>query len=956
MVSCKNMFYKRTNIIEIDFSNFDFSNVITMLGMFSDCSQLEKINFGSKLKINTSKVTSVSYMFSNCIKLKELNLGNFNTSSVTNFKGFLFHCENLEYIDLSSFETYSAISMHHMFFHCYSLKSITFPETFKTYNVNDMNAMFSFCRSVTSLNLSNFDTSKVAHLGYMFHHCEKLQYLDISHFSSANLKKIDCMFRYLSSIIYLNIYSLDINNDVSKDQIFDYTSRDIKICTNKANTKLLLSSLNFTIDCSDICFQKNSKLDIINKECTYSCREKGYLYAKNKICYQNCPDNTHQIYKNDNNDNNFKDDDDESICLKTKPEGYYLDNDGFYKKCYEKCQSCFGAGNEKDNNCTTCKDNYIFLNDSYYINNCYEKCQNYYYFNETNNYICTSSCFGTYDKTIPEKKKCIDHCENDTIYIYEYNKICYKKCPNGTFYSEEDRICLKENNLETTLLINDNINNDFNSIINTSINSPTTHIHENVKFSTSLNEIYVTTNNFLTEVLNQTIISTFTDKEITDAKTIPLSISVLKKSFISQENTILTNIGSYNFNTLNIDLLNQTTISQTEFQSQSNKYSSPIIPQSEYNYKTNFIINGNNEEIYQGLIDNVLKNYDISKGEELIFSGEDNFFFLVTNSKKEFEILNGKNNNTNRFSIINLGECENVLKKQYQLNENSSLLIIKYEKVINDSFERYVQYEVYGPYHKNKLNLSICDNITIEIYIPVVLTEKTKNLYEELKSFGYNLFDINDAFYQDICTPYKSQNGTDILLSDRVNYYYNNDETKCQSNCKFSDYIVESQYLKCDCDISNSEINIQNTKKFSAKSIYQSFYNVLKYSNYKVLKCSELTFTLNSITSNMGSILTIIYFIIYSIFLIIYILKGINKFKTDISVIVMEKADKINFNNNIDIKEKIINKEIIEYKKQIFHDGNILKYKGKIDNIKSIKNLKYRQNNKNKKQRETIFF
>ena len=60
------MFYKRTNIIEIDFSNFDFSDVTTMLRMFSDCSKLEKINFGNKLKINTSKVSSVSYMFSNC--------------------------------------------------------------------------------------------------------------------------------------------------------------------------------------------------------------------------------------------------------------------------------------------------------------------------------------------------------------------------------------------------------------------------------------------------------------------------------------------------------------------------------------------------------------------------------------------------------------------------------------------------------------------------------------------------------------------------------------------------------------------------------------------------------------------------------------------------------------------------------------------------------------------------
>ena len=45
---------------------------------------------------------------------------------------------------------------------------------------------------------------------------------------------------------------------------------------------------------------------------------------------------------------------------------------------------------------------------------------------------------------------------------------------------------------------------------------------------------------------------------------------------------------------------------------------------------------------------------------------------------------------------------------------------------------------------------------------------------------GYNLFDINSPFYQDICTPYKSNNGTDVPLTDRVNYFYNNNnETAC---------------------------------------------------------------------------------------------------------------------------------------------------------------------------------
>ena len=75
---------------------------------------------------------------------------------------------------------------------------------------------------------------------------------------------------------------------------------------------------------------------------------------------------------------------------------------------------------------------------------------------------------------------------------------------------------------------------------------------------------------------------------------------------------------------------------------------------------------------------------------------------------------------------------------------------------------------------------------------------------------GYDLFDINSPFYNDICTPYKSPEGTDVLLSDRINSYYYNDGPSCQSNCKFSDYLIESEYLKCECDMKNIEIKTNN--------------------------------------------------------------------------------------------------------------------------------------------------
>ena len=117
---------------------------------------------------------------------------------------------------------------------------------------------------------------------------------------------------------------------------------------------------------------------------------------------------------------------------------------------------------------------------------------------------------------------------------------------------------------------------------------------------------------------------------------------------------------------------------------------------------------------------------------------------------------------------------------------------------------------------------------------------------------------------------------------------------------------MESQYLKCECDSTNSEININKAESFSGKSIYQSFYDVLKYSNYKVLKCFKLAFTLNSISpKNLGSILTMAYFFFYFLFLIIHAIKGTNQLKDDFSKPIMnslgnsnnKKEDTIEFSN-----------------------------------------------------------
>ena len=178
------------------------------------------------------------------------------------------------------------------------------------------------------------------------------------------------------------------------------------------------------------------------------------------------------------------------------------------------------------------------------------------------------------------------------------------------------------------------------------------------------------------------------------------------------------------------------------------------------------------------------------------------------------------------------------------------------------------------------------------------------------KSNGYNLFDINDKFYTDICTPYKSKNGTDILLFDRYNDYYKSNQLNCQENCNYSNYSIETQYLKCECNVVNqNKIELEESEKLTDKSIVKSFVNVFKYSNYKVLKCYKLVFRKKTFYENIGSILSIIYLIGFLISFIIFCFNRINYISLEIQKLFEIKNQEIIMN-----KKKIMRLILIKKK------------------------------------------
>ena len=71
---------------------------------------------------------------------------------------------------------------------------------------------------------------------------------------------------------------------------------------------------------------------------------------------------------------------------------------------------------------------------------------------------------------------------------------------------------------------------------------------------------------------------------------------------------------------------------------------------------------------------------------------------------------------------------------------------------------------MFNPINLDRLNLSLCNKIEINIYTPVELDQEKYKLVKLLKEQGYDLFDSSNSFYTDICTPFTSFNNTDVLL------------------------------------------------------------------------------------------------------------------------------------------------------------------------------------------------
>ena len=333
---------------------------------------------------------------------------------------------------------------------------------------------------------------------------------------------------------------------------------------------------------------------------------------------------------------------------------------------------------------------------------------------------------------------------------------------------------------------------------------------------------------------------------------------------------------------------------------------------------------------------NLITKLDVNENTNIVINGNNVVYQVISSEEMD-------DNLDKNISIIDFGECEEKLKKVFGIDY---ILILQIDIFVSTSTNIVMKYEVYNPYTLEKIDLSICNDMTINTYLPYAIPDEDLDLYVQLQELGYDLYNPNDSFYQDYCSPYATVNKTDVLLSDRRLDYYKN-ISFCEEGCTYKNYDYIYKKVQCECQINNElDDNIDNIK-FYSNLFLATFFEIENFSNIQVLKCFKLVFSKIGQIKNIGSYIFIILNLIYIILIFLFCKNGKKQFSNIINTVIRNKNIKMPIKKKTGNKKKgkmkiySHNNNIIINKNIIIHNHYKEKKKNKIIiKLKSIKVIK----------------
>ena len=775
-----------------------------------------------------------------------------------------------------------------------------------------------------------------------------------------------------NNLYFYNCY----DNCQSCNDIYD-EDNDIQNCiTCKTNYYFLVGSSN----CYDNTFIDNGYY--LDDNYFFPC------FSSCSLCYGQGNDDNHNC-QNCNEDYYFKDGTKNCYQINYKEQGYYLSNNIFYP-CNNYCKTCSSEEKSNSQNCLTCK---IIDSEQFYlienVNNCSTipnaNAIGFYYDSSTNllkkcHFSC-KTCLGEpieNDDLSQENLNC-DICQNNYYKIINTNN-CHNSSVidlgynlKNNFWEKCDLLCSRCIILNDEFICIHCIENYYlkkgtSQCYNNSTIDKGYYLNPSTKLYEPCNKACETCNGELSTnciICNNRNNYYYIEGELNS--TCYNESSLPSKSFFLNDNkyskcyslceTCSTYGSKFTHNCIScknqsLILYNSNCIENCpkgHYKYNNNCYEN--CPEGTYIYEfinecvnecpsmtkinpinNNCVVNSIQSNDTDSIIDKIDDNIRAYVSSDSLIQGED-----IT--IQVYELHDSENiqliANEARISTIDIKECYQYLKDYYHIPENEDIIMIKVDKSLENYPVNEVIFSLYD-YQGNKLDSTLCENIDIEkpIVNPELLDLITA---EDLSKEGIDVFNSNDSFFNSLCKPFTSNNGTDVPLKDRRNDFYQN-VSFCEVDCVYDHIDYTKMTVVCNCDPEEEIDSINNSKPLSLNNIKNAFTSKLFNWNYRVVKCYNLVFNWKIMKKNYGCWVMLVIICLTIIFSIVYFRKGLNPIRTFL-ILFEPKNNKIryttscndidnnfNTNNNLNSKSNPPKKRQLQFSNNNFINNNNKKF------------------------------
>ena len=731
----------------------------------------------------------------------------------------------------------------------------------------------------------------------MFCNCISLASIDLSNFNTPQLNDMGSLFYNCHSLKYINITSLDTSSVNNMSFMFSNCSSLVSLDLTRFNTR-----------------------NVNNMEYIfYNCSSLIYL-------------NLYSFYTININEMN-----------------------NMFDYCHESLIYCIKIDDTH---------NSILEQLSSYVNN------------------CSDPCFLSSHKKLIDQRKCVENCDYQN-YIYEYNEICYESCPFGTIISPsnpnkcEELVCDNYYNYNYIGCI-DSIpegyycNNTIRKTIDKCIDKCKKCTKESIlnnlciscnnenKYYSKYNEYYNNTN--YTDCYNIEPIGYYLDNISNIYKPCFTGINNEKceECYINNINNSLNYLNcfkkcNYNYEKC-IPIYIDTTIKEIETDIMSTNKG--IVADIISTYK----------EIEANIIShNIEKEIDIiSANKEIETSIIDDSFNQNNYSYENNSDINGLNILFNNSNLIKISpEIEAALIKEFNLDAEKDKIYLYIFYYINNNTNFVTSDYISKLFLENgtELNISkIEGKYYIDVNVPLINLESSNFNYSKyFARQGYDIYDKNSNFYNDICSP-AYINNSDITLKDRKADIYPSNVTICKDNCHYDGINREEQMIKCKCNLKENYNDESNSDNFMEKEDDGNFISYfLDKVNYKIFKCYKLLKNFDNLKKNYAFYIILSITFIIIIFNIIIYRNEISKLKKMVSSgKILSKTQKTRSKSKNLTSKKIINENKSLTSKKARNNSKSLTSRN-INNksesltVKNIKNKRKSLTNKNVRNKSKSF-